>query len=123
MGEGIEKERGCELYRAIVTVMFHGSADAFGIHDPAFACEDTAPLLTVRNFVFNALSQSVWVSASSQRRRDLNLSLSHTEKFSTEGPLARSALAVFVAKPNMCSPQAALTVSTQMTEQRCYAAA
>ena len=51
------------------------------------------------------------------RDRTRSRSLSHTEKFSAEEPMARSALAVSAASPNTRSPQAATTVITTITEQ------
>jgi len=47
----------------------------------------------------------------------------HIEKFSAEGLLACSVLAVFAADPNTRSPQAASTLITRITEQRCCVAA
>lgn len=64
-----------------------------------------------------------WVKVMPNTHRADRPSLSRTEEFSAERPMARSALAVLAANPNTRSPQAGATPTKTLTEQRCWAAA
>lgn len=93
MLKSIEKKRETKSPEVAVTVMFYDRKHVLGGNESFFVCESAAR------------------------------SLSHTEKFSAEEPMARSALVVLAASLNTRSPQAAATVITTMTEQRrCEAA-
>ena len=128
MRQRIENKQEKKLIEASVTVTFHASQFVLGRFESFRARESAAPALSgelavIRHRFFDTSSPSGFVKASPERRRARSPSLPHTEKFSAEGQLACSDLAILVANPITCSPQAAATVITTMTEQRRCAAA
>jgi hypothetical protein len=132
MLQGIEKKRETKPLQVLDIVMLHGRKSVLGSNGSLRAREDAAPSLSgllagISHFDSDVSSQSAFLTLMSQlhpsRDRTRSRSLSHTEKFSAEEPMARSALAVSAASPNTRSPQAAATVTTTMTEQRRCAAA
>ena len=128
MRQSIEKQQETKQSEVSVTVMFYGRRLSSG-ENVMFRARESAiaslsgKLAVIRHRCFDALSPSGFVNASPERRRARSPSLSHTEKFSAEKPLACSALAGLAASPNTRGPQAVATVTTKMTEQRCCAAA
>ena len=127
----IGKKREAKSFKAAVTVMYHDSICVLGGCNPSCARYNAAPplsglLAVISDFVADASPQSGLLplpQRHSSRDRTRSRSLSHTEKFSAEEPMARSALAVSAASPNRRSPQAVATEITTKTEQRRCAAA
>lgn len=126
MRQGIEKKREPKSPKAEFTVMFHDSQSVLGRFEAVRARECAAPsrplpLVVISDAVSDASSQPRLLPLSYQTPspdRTRSRSLSHTEKFSAEEPMAPSAFAVFPANPNTRSVKAASTVFTTMTEQR-----
>ena len=128
MRQSIEKQRETKSPEVAVTVMFRDRTLVFGGYETFRARETAAPSLSGElavtcNHFFDASLPSGFESAPPERRRARSRSLSQTEKFSAEKPLACSALAGLAASLNTRSPQAVATETTTMTEQRCCAAA
>jgi len=128
MRQRIEKQQETKPSETAVTVMFHGRTWVLVGHELLLASANagaslSGELAVIRHRCFDASSPSGFVNASPERRRARSPSLSHTEKFSAEKPLACSALVGLAATPNTRGPQAVATVTTTMTEQRCCAAA
>jgi hypothetical protein len=120
MRQSIEKEQETKSTPNSVTVMFHGRTALFGAFDSFLARDHAAPSLSetltgdvLMPVAAPSLSALLKVSAfeAHARRRTRRRSFQNTEKFSAEGPIARSALAVLA------------THTTIMTEQRRCAAA
>ena len=132
MRQSIEKQQETKPSEVAVTVMFHGGRHALG-ENVSFRARETAapslpwPLAVVACFVSEASPQrgllTLFPQLQPSRDRTRSRSLSQTEKFSAEEPMARSVLVVLAANPNTRSPRAVTTVITTMTEQRRCAAA
>ena len=131
MRQSIENKRETKPSELAVTVMFHDREHILGGNQSFRARENAAPslpdsLAVVSCFVSGAspqLGPLTFAQLYPSRDRTRRRSLPHTEKFSAEEPIARSALAVLAACPNTRSTQAVATVITPMTEQRrCVAA-
>lgn len=128
MRQRIENKQETKLSEVAVTVMLHDRRLALGGNDSFLARASSVRSLSGSLAVrfrcdSSALSPSGWVNASPERRRARCRSLSRSEKFPAEGPMARSALAVLVANQNTRSPKAVATPITSKTEQRrCFAA-
>ena len=132
MRQGIEKQRETKLPEVAVTVIFHDRKHVSADNDSFRARESAAPslpreLAVISDDVSDYSAQPgpmiLVPEFHPSRDRTRRRSLSSTEKFSAEEPMARSALAVLAACPNTRSTQVAATVITPMTEQRRCAAA
>lgn len=128
MRQRIEKQQETKPSEVAVTVMFHGRMHALGENESFHVRESaivslSGELAVIRVHFFDASSPSGFESAPPERRRARSRSLSQAEKFSAEGLMACSALAVLAAIPNTRGPQAEATEITTMTEQRRCAAA
>ena len=132
MRQSIEKQEETNSSEVHITVMFHGRRYALGDNESFRERENAAPSLSwplavVACFVSDASPQRgrLTLFPQLQPSRDLtrSRSLSQTEKFSAEVPMARSALVVLATIPNTRGSQAAATAITTMTEQRRCAAA
>lgn len=132
MRKSIEKQQETKPSEVLVTVMFHGRRYALGDNESFRARENAAPSLSwplavLACFVSDASPQRgrLTLFPQLQPSRDLtrSRSLSQTEKFSAEVPMARSALVVLAAPLHTRSSQAAATANITMTEQRRCAAA
>lgn len=131
MLQSIEKKREMKSSESAVTVMFNDRRRVLGGVEAFRARENAAPSLSellavVSVFVSDASPRSgLWplVREIPSRVRTRSRSLSDTEIFSAEEPLARSALAVLPVDPNTRGAQVAAPVITKLTEQRrCEAA-
>lgn len=126
MRQGIESEREYELPKSTITVMFHGSLVVLGGFISLRARGSAGPTLpanlaVISHTVSDASSQVRLLPLSHQtpspdrtRRRPL----SHAQKSSAEGPMARSAMAVLMAGLNTRSVQAADNPITTLIKQR-----
>lgn len=132
MRQSIENKRETKPSEVAVTVMFHDREHILGGNQSFRARENAAPSLpcVLTGYMFVASEApsssallSVGISRDLSRHRRRRRTSKYIEKFFAEGPIARSALAVFAANPNTRSPKAAATVITTMTEQRRCAAA
>lgn len=74
-----------------------------------------------RRYSVSSLSEETKVMPDTYRTR--RLSLSRTEEFFAEGPMACSAVAVLAVSPKSRSPKAVATAIATMSEQRCCAEA
>lgn len=128
MRQATEIKQETRQINSSVTVMLHGRRcvlagyELFRARASAVASL-SGELAVIHHRFFDASSPSGFVNASPERHRARSPSLSRTEKFSAEKPLACSALASLAANPNKRSPQAVAIVITTMTEQRRCAAA
>jgi len=132
MRQSIDKKREKRASEVNVTVMFHNRSFILGACDWFFARASGAVSLSAsltgvsaccfRPASFSASLAEVANRPEKRRSRTIS-SLSHSEKFSAEAPMARSALVVLAATPHKRSPQGAASATTIMTEQRRCAAA
>ena len=132
MRQSIEKHRKTKLSEAAVTAMFHDRRRVLAGCGLSRARDNGAQSLseslTMSSNVFSYVkSLSALLKLPTKydpsRNRTRCRSLSNTEKFPAEGPMARFALAVLAAYVNSRSLQAVATLITPMTEQRrCFAA-
>jgi len=132
MRQSIDKKREKIGSEVSVTVMFHDRSAILGPFDSFFARASgavslSASLTGVLACCFRPASFSASlteVANTPENRRSWPISsLSHSEKFSAEAPMARSACSVLGADPNMSGTAVALITNNQKTEQRrCYAA-
>lgn len=126
MRQGIEKEQETKSTPNSVTVMFHGSTSFFGVYDLFLARDPAAPSLseTLTGDLIPAAAPSLPAnlkSASPPQRLRVRLrrrSSQNIEKFSAEGLIAHSALAVLAANLNKRSQTAAATPKTTMQSRQ-----
>ena len=132
MQQSIEKQQKTKSTQNSVTVMFHDRNGFLAVIDSFRAGSNAASSLSDDLMVgvpdvspVPPLSSSVKVrpSRARSRHRTRRRTWPHIEKFSAEGPVALSALAVLAVNPNKRGTQADATVTTTMTEQRRCAAA